>query len=101
MREARLALGLFALMLLGCPSPPTPEPVPAPARVEPPAPPPVAPPAVNSTDAAEDPGPPPPTQREVIRRRCKRGFSTCHGGRECCNDLLEVCGRDNRCHPLE
>lgn len=44
---------------------------------------------------------PPPPKREVIRRRCKPGWSPCFGSRECCNDLLEVCGKDNHCHPLE
>lgn len=51
----------------------------------------------SGTDADETPKP----QREVVRRRCKPGFTPCYGGRECCNDLLEVCGNDNHCHPLE
>jgi hypothetical protein len=114
---------VVALTLLACPSPPAPGQDPAPApelspeQVEPAPPvPPVEPPPINivepdgsdthsaDTDTqgtSDDAAPAPATEREVIRRRCKPGFSACHGGRECCNDLFEVCARDNHCHPFE
>jgi hypothetical protein len=94
---------LFALTLLACPSPPAADPVPSPARVEPQPTPPIEHPPIEieaSTPDAE-PTPPPKPEREVIRRRCKQGFSACNGGRECCNDLLEVCAPDNHCRPFE
>jgi hypothetical protein len=37
--------------------------------------------------------------REIVRRRCKPGYLTCAGGRDCCDERTEVCGEDFRCRP--
>jgi hypothetical protein len=65
----------------------------APAKIEP------SPDSSISEPTSEQP--PPSSKREIVRLRCKPHFTPCYGGRECCDDRFEVCGKDNHCHPLE
>jgi hypothetical protein len=83
------------------PAEPAAESVEAPPPTEPLPQSPSIPVAENDGETALPEPTPPPSKREIVRMRCKPNYTTCYGGRECCNDLLEVCGKDNHCHPLE
>lgn len=114
----RFAQFAVALVLFGCPKDPSPTPhanvevaprpnsgPPAPATAPAPASPEPDETGENETTGvdtgSDDEATAPSRPTAIKRRRCKRGFSPCYGGRECCNDLFEVCARDNHCHPLE
>ncbi|MFO7562869.1 MAG: hypothetical protein R6X02_09530 [Enhygromyxa sp.] len=97
---------LVSLAALGCDGRATPSgneagEVLEPAKREQPHPDPTAQPSVEvDAETGElEPNSPPEAPREVVRRRCKPGYTPCSGGRQCCNDQLEICGDDNRCQP--